>query len=47
MPLQDLQHDKGRLFLVYQTQLEIALKVALRYSLVEELEVAFLRDIRD
>ena len=35
------------LFLVYQTQLDLALKAALRYSWVEELEVAFLRGIRD
>ena len=35
------------MFLVYQTQLEIALKVALRYSRVEELKVAILRSIRD
>ena len=30
--LQQLQRDKGRLFLVYHTQLELALKFALRYS---------------
>ena len=46
-PLQELQHYKGRLVLVYQTQLELALKVALRYSRVEEIEVAFLRGICD
>ena len=46
-PLQELQRDKGGLFLVYQTQLDIALKVALRYSRVEELEVVSLRVICD
>ena len=35
------------MFLVYQNQIELALKVSLRYSRVEELEVAFLRGIRD
>ena len=45
--LQELQHNKGRLYLFYQTQLEISLKDELRYSQVEELEAEILRGIRD